>query len=721
MNKKTADTTIPTPLSPELVAQWHPTKNGELKPHMVKPGSGKKIWWLCSTCGHEWEAAPNNRSRGAGCPVCARQKMIPGVNDLATMNPELAAQWHPTKNGALIPQNIAGKSTKKVWWLGPCGHEWETQVQSRSSYKSGCPVCAGRIVLPGFNDLATTRPELAAQWHPTKNGDLTAQMFTAGTSKKVWWSCANGHEWQADILSRSSGSGCPYCTGVSVIPHETDLATVNPELAAQWHPTKNGDLTPDMVKPQSNKKAWWLCPTCGREWEACISHRFHGNGCPTCSKQKVTPGVNDLATVNPGLAAQWHPTRNGALIPQNVAGKSTKKVWWLGPCGHEWQAIVNARATGTGCPICANHRKKNRGRGKDLATGNPELAAQWHPTKNGGLTPCDVTIGSQKKVWWLGSCGHEWEAIIRSRSKIGTGCPVCKGRSVLPGFNDLATTRPELAAQWHPTKNGDLTAQMVTAGTNKKVWWRCDKGHEWDALIKARAAGNGCPHCVATGVIPRRTDLMTANPELAAQWHPTRNGDLKPDMETAGSTRKVWWLCSTCGREWETTINTRMRGRGCPSCARRKIKIGVNDLATMNPELAAQWHPTKNGTLSPHDVTTGTNKKVWWLGPCGHEWETTVNTRVQKKAGCPVCAGRLVLSGFNDLATTHPKLAAQWHPTKNETLAPHDVTFGSHKKVWWLCPACDHEWQSYIPNRTAGSGCPVCAAAKRRKTVDETE
>lgn len=131
-----------------------------------------------------------------------------------------------------------------------------------------------------------------------------------------------------------------------------------------------------------------------------------------------------------------------------------------------------------------------------LAAVNPELTAQWHPTLNVELSPDDVTAGSSKKVWW--SCtahSHTWKAEINSRSK-GSGCPVCAGWKVLAGFNDLATRNPELAAQWHPTLNGELTPADVAAGARDKVWWSCTiHPHVWNATINSRSQGKGCPEC----------------------------------------------------------------------------------------------------------------------------------------------------------------------------------------------------------------------------------
>lgn len=131
----------------------------------------------------------------------------------------------------------------------------------------------------------------------------------------------------------------------------------------------------------------------------------------------------------------------------------------------------------------------------DLATARPDLAAQWHPTKNAPLLPSQVARCSMEKVWWLGPCGHEWDAVVSARTNGGTGCPYCTGKRVLAGENDLATTDPDLAAQWHPTLNAPLTPSDVKRGSNRKVWWQCPKGHVWQKIVYIRSNGNGCPIC----------------------------------------------------------------------------------------------------------------------------------------------------------------------------------------------------------------------------------
>jgi hypothetical protein len=482
---------------PDVARQWHPAKNGDLTPREVIRASNKRYWWLCEK-GHEWDAAVSTRtSQGRGCPVCANQRIVAGVNDLATASPEIAAEWHPTKNSEIEISQVGKSSEKKVWWLGKCGHEWEAQIAPRTQQGTGCPICSGHKILIGFNDFATTQPELAAEWHPTKNGDITPQHVVRGTRKKAWWLCQNGHEWEAIIANRVWGNGCPYCTHQWVLQGENDLLTLEPELARQWHPTKNGSTTPGQIFSTTGKKYWWLCEK-GHEWDAKVSNRkSFGLGCPVCANQRLLPGFNDLETTQPELAAEWHPTKNGELLPSQIFPNADLKPWWLGKCGHEWTADVGSRTRGNGCPFCSN--QQILAGFNDMATTNPELAAEWHPTKNGDLTPANIAAGTNMRIWWLGKCGHEWETIGSSRGVVGSGCPVCHNFQLLVGFNDLETLGGEILNEWHPTKNKGISPANVIGPSGKKYWWVCANGHEWTASSGARLRGTGCPTCSAGG------------------------------------------------------------------------------------------------------------------------------------------------------------------------------------------------------------------------------
>jgi len=219
----------------------------------------------------------------------------------------------------------------------------------------GCPVCANRRIVPGENDLATTHPELAAQWHPTKNAGKTPMEVTSGMRRKVWWQCSRGHEWQATVSSRADGAGCPVCANKVIIPGENDMASRYPELAAQWHESLNQPLEPGSVSPYSNRRIWWRCEL-GHVYRAPVSHRtMRKSGCPYCAGKKVLPGFNDLATLAPETAAEWHESLNAPLTPERLTVGSHQKVWWQCKEGHVWKAMVYSRtgAKKCGCPVCA--------------------------------------------------------------------------------------------------------------------------------------------------------------------------------------------------------------------------------------------------------------------------------------------------------------------------------------------------------------------------------
>lgn len=347
---------------------WEENQREGFTPQNITMGSIKQIHWVCAK-GHKWQASPNNRSKGNGCPVCAGRKIEPGYNDFATIYPELVKEWHPTKNGYLRPNMISFSSAKKVWWLGKCGHEWQASVDNRR-HGNGCPICAGFQVLEGYNDLATIFPELAKEWCLERNGDLLPTQVTRGSRKKVWWICSEGHEYESSVSNRVFGRGCPVC-GVrrrgelrikNKIAKEGSLAETNQKLSSEWHPTRNGDLKPENVTRGSDRKVWWKCER-GHEYEATISNRSYGKGCPICAGKKIVQGINDLATMNPKLASEWNYQRNQELMPVQVSPNSHKKVWWICDQGHEWEAQIKSRNMGTGCPICAKTKgykdKKN--------------------------------------------------------------------------------------------------------------------------------------------------------------------------------------------------------------------------------------------------------------------------------------------------------------------------------------------------------------------------
>jgi hypothetical protein len=271
---------------PDLAAQWHPTRNGGLHPRDVSHGSGRKIWWKCPRGpDHEWRASANNRVAGrTGCPFCAGR--LPSVtNSLAALRPDLALQWHPTRNRDMGPDRVVAGSERRCWWRCPLGadHEWCASPHARLRNEGGCPFCLG-LRASQSSALAAVRPDVSAEWHPTSNGDLTPRDVTPGSSRVVWWQCARApeHQWWAAVVNRClRSSRCPYCAGRRASPQHC-LAVAFPAIAAEWHPTRNAGRTPALVTPRSRRRAWWRCAA-GHEWRCRISDRTRRQSrCPEC-------------------------------------------------------------------------------------------------------------------------------------------------------------------------------------------------------------------------------------------------------------------------------------------------------------------------------------------------------------------------------------------------------------------------------------------------------
>ena len=562
-------------------------------PTAVSAGSNRKLPWRCAK-GHGWDAQPNNRKGGTGCPVCAGSRVLPGYNDLATTHPDLAAE------ALFDASTVSPGSNTKMLWRCARGHEWKVSPNDRTGQGRGCPYCSNKAVLPGYNDLATTRPDLAseAQFDPTT--------VTAGTHRNLPWRCEKGHDWSAVVKNRSlGGAGCPVCANQAVLPGYNDLATTRPDLASE------AQFDPTTVTSGTHRKLPWTC-TKGHEWEASVVSRTNGAGCPVCASKVVLPGYNDLATTHP------HLVTDALFDPATVSAGSNRRVLWRCIRGHEWSMSPVNRTNGRqGCPYCANRRVLPGY--NDLATTHPELIAEAM------FDPATLTFGSNQRVPWRCALGHDWTAPITGRTSNGEGCPVCANKVVLPGYNDLATTHPTLAAE------ASFDATAVVAGTHQKLPWRCVKGHEWTATVNSRRGGRGCPICVNKSVLVGYNDLATTHPALVAE------ALFDATTVTFGSKKRVPWRCSL-GHKWIGSVAHRaIRGDGCPYCSNKAVLPGYNDLATTHPQIAA------DAQFDPTTVTWGSHVKVSWRCQENHAWKATVKSRALSGTGCPVCA----VTGYN--------------------------------------------------------------------------
>ena len=339
-----------------------------------------------------------------------------------------------------------------------------------------------------------------------------------------------------------------------------------------------------------------------------------------------------------------------------------------------------------------------------------DLLSQWDGSRNGTLTPDTVSYGSRQKLWWRCEQGHVWQAAVYTRAGGESGCPYCAGKRPWPGFNDLASRFPDLAKEWHPIKNGGLTPDQVLWGSNRRVWWQCAHGHVWDARVKSRAAGAGCPYCASRQISPGDNDLAAQYPDLAAQWHPTKNGG--PAAPGRGGRQPPEGLVAV-------PQGPCVAGGHCLPGWRRRRLPGVRRQA------GGAWGERPGHPLPPAGPAVGPGRRTGPSRPSrsprtatappggGVRWATAGGRPSVPGLGgatAPTAPGARFCLG----STTWPPETLPWqrsgHPDLNGALTPQMVTAGSHKKAWWRCPE-NHVWKAVVYSRTGPKhcGCPVCA------------
>lgn len=849
MGKRLTDENKLMNTHPELVKEWHPTKNKKYTPENISFGSEKYVWWKCPKGpDHEWEMRVLTRIKGGKCPFCINRR-VSVTNNLKTLYPKIALDWDYERNGTNFPENtLAGTNEKINWKCQTCSYRWSTRVSKRTKEHSGCPKCS-KNKNTKEHALVNKCPELLQEWDYKKNIGIDPKHYHYTSAKKVNWKCKDcNYEWSCMIKSRTihSDKGCPKCNSIH---------TLFPHLTEEWHFEKNKNDFIFEIVPGSEKKVWWKCLKGHPDYQTTPYLRTKkGSGCPKCGRERAVKNRtntlmyrvgaetrndiqvqkgNTLFQRYPQIALEWHPKLNDNLTPDNVTPKSNKKVWWLcSICSHEWCSNIGSRSGGRGCPNCA---RKNRiesfkmyklNSGSALSEKYPEVAKEWHEHKNKGISPSDINYGSNEEYWWKCELGHEWKASPKSRTSKKTGCKQCnfekktsfpeqaiyfylkkifdddvknvftlylgdnikveidifiakynlaieydgafshKSRlkqdtkknkllnesgmkvirireerlPLLNSFNgyvikstpknkeniknildeinliclkedilneiekykwlnlkvkleedesvihasyikarkenSLENLYPEVAAEWHPEKNGYLMPYSVLPGSSKKVWWNClNCGDEWVAPVYTRVQGmHKCKWC-------NDQLLVKLKPELLKEWNFEKNKEIDFLRITIGSGKYIWWKCKK-GHEWKSTVANRSNGTNCPFCAGLKHTV-EKSLAILKSEIAALWHPEKNGKLTPFEVAPNNDLSVWWYCSKGiahnHEWQQTIKS--MKKATYPYCTNKKV--GLdNCLAICFPQLAQEWDIEENSSSA-YEVLANSKSKYWW--------------------------------------
>jgi very-short-patch-repair endonuclease len=620
---------IPISIShPNLLEEWDYSLNDRF-PNEFTKGSNFKAFWKCKK-NHSWQAAIYSRTNGHGCPFCRSStslneltifselsyvfqnsihRYVKEKNEIDIFLPDVGIgveydglRWHIENDQKDRNKNLffqrKGIKIIRIRQKGlPKITDDDIIVEKKIDTKEVINDLLKIILKTGqakayqskileyikldgvANDskyqellayhpfpfkgrsLEDKFPALSAEWDTSKNKNLTPNHFYPKSATKVWWKCSMGHEWQARISHRESGSGCPICSG-RVAGSENNLSVINTVLAKEWHYQKNKLLPYDYL-PNSGKKVWWKC-TKGHEWQATIASRnSNGAGCPFCSGNDIEE--SDSIFYNKVIMSIWNFEKNNSVNPKKLSKNSNKKVWWMCKNNHEWESIIANISKGSGCPFCSGHKPTYE---TSFGNKHPDLLKEWDYSKNDN-SPFDISCQSKKKVWWKCNDQHQWQTTVQNRTK-GSRCPYCTNKIVLLA-KSLYTLEPELMKEWDFSKNQKVDPKTISLGSGLKAWWICKNGHSWEVSIYHRTKNkSGCPFC-SNKKISIENSIVTNYPQLIKEWDFKLNSEIKPEMYSHGSTKKVWWKCAK-GHSWLASIGKRTSGRSCPECYELKRK-----------------------------------------------------------------------------------------------------------------------------------------------------
>jgi hypothetical protein len=610
---------------PELAKQWHPIKNMPLTPNDVSSGSGKKVWWICSN-NHDWKAVINSRNRGIGCPYCAGQRPTRDRN-FATEYPDLLKEFDFVKNKNLDPEKLSPRTPQKVWWICKLGHSWQASItnRTRNQYKNACPYCLNRK-LCNENSLATLRPDIAQDWHPTKNNTLTPSDVIAGGGTKAWWTCKRGHEWQATVGTRvTNGTGCPKCslqTSRIEIAVYSEIKALFPD--AVWQ-EKIGGYECDIYIKDKN---------IGIEIDGVYWHRGRSSADEAKSKLFNEMGIQLFRLRENGLpllsdrdiSFKW----SDKTFP--IISMLIQQILKFAKLNDAERLLLHGYVNGNTLVNEKQYRKIVSNLpaptpGKSLADTMPDLAKEWAYDLNAPLTPEHFGPSANKSAWWRCKQGHIWKSVIQQRTFRRSGCLRCSLQTAT-SENSLAVAHPDLAKEWHLDKNGVLRPEALFPKSNLKAWWICSEGHEWQAAIRSRSSGSGCPFCYGR-YASTTNNLATLYPYLLVEWDTELNKGLDPSNFTPHVNRTVWWRCQQ-KHSWKATIYNRTKNKsGCPFCAQnnsRKYSI-----------VHFQEFARKHGGRCLSSEYLNGKTKIAMICKNGHEWQSRADDILYEQKWCNRC------------------------------------------------------------------------------------
>ena len=508
------------------------------------------------------------------------------MKTLLINNNEIMKYWDFAKNekDGINPSKLGRNSHTKAFWVcSNCGCSFERTISKvkETVLCKDCSIKKGvtkriKTYTEKYGSLLEMYPEIIREWDYEKNSGLDPNEITSHSSQKVWWFCPNGHSYKSSISHKVVGRGCPKCSKEKSISFPEKaivyyLNKVDDEIIESYQPEfLNGKEIDIFIK---NKNIGIEFD--GANWHKDTSRDLEKN--KLCFDNKIT-----LYRIRENKCPILNDTSKDIYIEMNDNYKSLEEVISnLIKKIYKKDVIVNIDQDRMEILKLVSYTIKQ----KSLELLFPEIAKEWDYEKNKGLLPSQFYATSSRKAWWICAKGHSYDCTISHRTVDNNGCPYCSNQKVLRGFNDLETTNPKLLEEWKYEKNNKegTFPYNVFQGTHKKVWWKCNKGHEWLASVVNKSR-RGCPVCSNNLIIKGINDITTTHKDILSMWDCENNNknNWYPENYSYGSSQKVWWICPTCGNKWQQRINHIVNGVGCPKCKNNIISSKLSKKVVQN-------------------------------------------------------------------------------------------------------------------------------------------
>ena len=563
--------------------------------------SNRVISWKCNNAHSFKESIRNVNRRTYKCLYCAGRSIWPGYNDLQTLYPDIAVEFDIKKNG-ITPDRISPKDTTVYCWTCKEDHPtFEQSVEHRVNRRTVCPYCSGRKPVIGKNDLKTLFPEIAKEWDMKRNQGVSPEEVNPFTYVAYYWICPKSHSYKKKVIERTrfhKPVDCPKCIKTS--------STSFPEQAIFYYAKK---CFPDAINRY--KDAFEN----GMELDVYIPSlkigiEYDGQAFHNSDSQRERERRKYLACKELGIRliriregdVTWCENADAAYFVSKRMNDEKLSVFIYMLFNRIFQFFrpkINAHDEADrllirhyGFPTDFN---VSRDRPEimeylidvehSFGTLYPEIASLWSNEANGKLTPFMFTPGSNyEAVWQCPLCPTKWKSPISSVvARRVKSCKSCSmkmmgeknTRNNIKKHGSLAERCPKLLKQWDYEANEGLSPYNIPLNYRFKVGWRCDVcDYTWQISPNSRISGGelaGCPHCAGRVAMPGVDDFETLYPELAKEWDYDLNGDVLPSQIKPFANKKFYWHCFKCGNSYKTYPGNRIKGHGCPNCARETI------------------------------------------------------------------------------------------------------------------------------------------------------